>query len=71
MSNSQHRILMILKSLKIPIEVVDISTPGMEEQREFMRASAKKKEGQINALPPQIFNGHQYCGVSEDWSFWV
>ena len=55
---------MILKSLKIPIEEVDISTPGLEEQRDFMRAGAKKKDGRINSLPPQIFNGDQYCGVS-------
>ena len=55
---------MILKSLKIPIEVVDISTPDMEEQRDFMRAGAKKKDGQMHVLPPQIFNGDRYCGVS-------
>ena len=38
--------------------------PGMDEQRDLMRASAKKKEGQRHALPPQIFNGEKYCGVS-------
>ena len=55
---------MILKSLGIAIKQVDISAPGMDEQRDFMRASAKKKEGQRHALPPQIFNGEKYCGVS-------
>ena len=42
----------------------NIIAPGMDEQRDLMRASAKKKEGQRHALPPQIFNGEKYCGVS-------
>merc|ERR1712107_548838 len=60
--NSQHRITMILKSLGIAIELCDVSAPGMEEQRDFMRANAVKKEGQRNVLPPQVFNGEKYCG---------
>merc|ERR1712039_854160 len=60
--NSQHGITMILKSLGIAIELCDISAPGMEEQRDFMRANAVKKEGQRNVLPPQVFNGEKYCG---------
>jgi len=60
--NSQHRITMILKSLGIAIELCDISAPGMEEQRDFMRANAVKKENQRNVLPPQVFNGDKYCG---------
>ena len=58
---------MILKSLGIALEQVDISAPGMDEQRDVMRASAKKKEGQRFALPPQIFNGEKYCGVRENY----
>ena len=54
---------MILKSLGIQMDLVDISAPGMDDQRDLMRASAKKKEGQRHALPPQIFNGEKYCGV--------
>merc|ERR1711892_1605746 len=65
-TNSQHRITMILKSLGIPMEPVDISAPGMDEQRDIMRAGAKKKEGQRHALPPQIFNGEKYCGDDDD-----
>ena len=42
---------------------MNISAPGMEDHRDTMRASAKKKEGQRHALPPQIFNGEKYCGV--------
>ena len=37
----------------------------MEDHRDTMRASAKKKEGQRHALPPQIFNGEKYCGVRQ------
>merc|ERR1712179_290601 len=58
---------MILKSLGIALKQVDISAPGMDEQRDFMRASAKKKEGQRHALPPQIFNGDKYCGDYDDF----
>merc|ERR1711997_481792 len=66
-TNQQHRITMILKSLGIALKPVDISAPGMDEQRDFMRASAKKKEGQRHALPPQIFNGEKYCGDYDDF----
>ena len=55
---------MILAGLRIPTSVVDISAPGMHKQRDFMRTKAEKKEGQRNVLPPQIFNGEKYCGVS-------
>merc|ERR1712050_750418 len=65
-TNRQHRILMILKSLGIAMKQVDISAPGMDEQRDFMRAGAKKK-GQRHALPPQIFNGEKYCGDYDDF----
>ena len=43
------------------------SAPGMDDQRDVMRASAKKKEGQRHALPPQIFNGEKYCGDYDDF----
>ena len=39
-----------------------------QEQRDFMRANAVKKEGQRNVLPPQVFNGEKYCGVRFDLS---
>ena len=60
----QGRILMILDGLGIEVEVVDITAPGMDEARDFMRSNGKKKEGERNVLPPQIFNGEKYCGVS-------
>ena len=54
---------MILESLGIDTEVLDIAAPGMDEARDFMRGGAKKKENERNVLPPQIFNGDTYCGV--------
>merc|ERR1712098_981072 len=66
-TNSQHRIIMILKSLGIQMDIVDISAPGMDDQRDIMRASAKKKEGQRHSLPPQIFHGEKYCGDYDDF----
>ena len=38
----------------------------MDNQKDVMRAKGKKKEGQRHALPPQIFNGDKYCGVSTE-----
>ena len=37
----------------------------MEKQREFMRKNGKKREGQRNVLPPQVFNGEEYRGDFE------
>ena len=50
---------------KIQFEKIDISAPGMEKQREFMRKNGKKREGQRNVLPPQVFNGEEYRGDFE------
>ena len=54
---------MILDGLGMEVEVVDITAPGMKEATDFMRSNGKKKEGERNVLPPQIFNGDKYCGV--------
>eukprot|EP00092_Neocalanus_flemingeri_P026012 GFUD01028193.1.p1 GENE.GFUD01028193.1~~GFUD01028193.1.p1 ORF type:complete len:307 (+),score=130.93 GFUD01028193.1:72-992(+) len=65
--NSQMRIQMVLTSRDIEFDVVDISRPGMQEQRMFMREKGKKKEGQRNVIPPQIFNGEAHRGDYEDF----
>merc|ERR1711955_50207 len=62
-TNSQHRILMILKSLGIAIKQVDISTPGMDEQRDFMRASAKKGRTKTCLAPTNIQWGKVLWGL--------
>ena len=63
----QQRIFMILNSLKISVTVIDIASPGMEDDTDFMRGNAKKKDGQRHVLPPQIFNGEKYCGVMQQF----
>ena len=41
----QQRIFMILNSLRIPYTAIDIAAPGHEDETDFMRANAKKKDG--------------------------
>ena len=54
---------MVLTTRAIEFVTIDISAPGMQEMRRFMREKGKKREGQRNALPPQIFNGEDHRGV--------
>ena len=61
---------MILNSLAIECEAVDIAGPGMDEAKDYMREKGKKKDGQRFVLPPQIFNGEKYCGVRGFSKFW-
>eukprot|EP00092_Neocalanus_flemingeri_P022868 GFUD01024795.1.p1 GENE.GFUD01024795.1~~GFUD01024795.1.p1 ORF type:complete len:308 (+),score=128.72 GFUD01024795.1:138-1061(+) len=63
--NSQQRIQMVLTSRAIQFVTIDISAPGMQEMRSFMRERGRKREGQRNVLPPQIFNGEEYRGDYE------
>ena len=39
----------------------------MEPQRDFMRKNGKKRDGQRNVLPPQIFNGDTFKGDFTDF----
>ena len=61
--NSQQRIQMVLTTRAIEFVTIDISAPGMQEMRSLMREKGKKREGQRNVLPPQIFNGEEHRGV--------
>jgi len=63
--NNQQRIQMVLTTRNIKFDTIDISTPGMQEMRSFMREKGRRKEGQRNVLPPQIFNGEEYRGDYE------
>lgn len=59
---------MILDSKKIKYEVVDISEPGKEAEKELMQEKSTNKGATISdqeprhALPPQIFADQEYCG---------
>lgn len=65
----QQRVLMILDSKKITYEVIDISEPGKESEKEFMQEKSTNKGATISdqeprhALPPQIFSDDEYCGM--------
>lgn len=59
---------MILDSKNIEYEVIDITEPGKESEKEFMQEKSTSKGGTISdqeprhALPPQIFADSEYCG---------
>lgn len=59
---------MILDSKKITYDVVDISEPGKEAEKELMQEKSTNKGATISdqdprhALPPQIFADEEYCG---------
>lgn len=56
---NQQKICMILESMHIPFEQIDIASD--EDQKTFMR----EKSDQPTCLPPQIFNDDSYCGDFE------
>lgn len=66
----QQRVLMILDSKNIKYDVIDITEPGKESDKEFMQNNSKANGGTVSdpnprsPLPPQIFNDEEYCGVS-------
>lgn len=61
---------MILDSKNIKYELIDITEPGREADKDFMQNNAKSNGGTVSdpnprsALPPQVFNDDEYCGVS-------
>ncbi|KAK3583928.1 hypothetical protein CHS0354_033714 [Potamilus streckersoni] len=65
MKKSQSSIIDILDMHKVNYELIDIADPTNEEQKKFMRANSKPKEEGKVPLPPQVFNGDDYCGDYE------
>jgi hypothetical protein len=69
----QQKILMILDSKNIKYDVVDITEPGKEEDKEFMQAnstfngSTASDPEPRHPLPPQLFNDSEYCGDFEQF----
>ncbi|KAF7223415.1 SH3 domain-binding glutamic acid-rich-like protein 3 [Nothobranchius furzeri] len=55
--SQQAEVMRILDSKSIKYELIDISVGG--ELRDEMRSKA----GDPTAVPPQLFNEDQYCGV--------
>ncbi|KAK3089655.1 hypothetical protein FSP39_005389, partial [Pinctada imbricata] len=58
----QQNVIDFLEAKKIQYELIDISSPDNEEEKKFMRANGKAKEGKTVPLPPQVFNDEEYCG---------
>lgn len=60
---------MILDSKNIKYDVIDITEPGREADKDFMQSNSKSNGGTVSdpnprsPLPPQIFNDDEYCGV--------
>lgn len=57
---------MILDSKCVQYEVIDITEPGREDEKEFMQSNSTAKHSK-HPLPPQIFNDEDYCGDYEDF----
>jgi len=64
----QQRAQMLLDSLRIAYEAIDITEPGHEVEKELMRNVCKKRNNNTIAHPPQFFNDDRYCGDYEDFS---
>lgn len=62
----QQRVLMILDSKHVSYNVVDITEPGKEQEKEFMQQKSNAKDAKY-PLPPQIFNEEEYCGDYEEF----
>ncbi|KAJ0180033.1 hypothetical protein K1T71_004624 [Dendrolimus kikuchii] len=69
----QQRVLMILDSKNIKYEVIDITEPGREADKDFMQNNAKSNGGTVSdpnprsPLPPQMFNDEEYCGDYDEF----
>lgn len=55
--------LMILESKNVDYQVIDITEPGKEADKEFMQLNSMAKDSKY-PLPPQLFNEEDYCGVN-------
>lgn len=64
----QQRVMMILESKNVKYEVIDITEPGREAEKEFMQMNSMARESKY-PLPPQVFNDEDYCGVSWGMKF--
>ncbi|KAL7049886.1 hypothetical protein ACKWTF_003898 [Chironomus riparius] len=64
---------MILDSKNIKYDIVDISEPGKEEEKDYMQTHSTSKGGTASdpnprhPLPPQVFYDSEYCGDFEQF----
>ncbi|XP_037037333.1 SH3 domain-binding glutamic acid-rich protein homolog isoform X3 [Bradysia coprophila] len=69
----QQRVLMILDSKSIKYDIIDITEPGKETEKEMMQEKSTHKGGTVSdpnprhALPPQLFYDDEYCGDYDEF----
>ncbi|XP_058466830.1 RNA polymerase-associated protein LEO1 [Malaya genurostris] len=69
----QQRVTMILDSKHITYNVIDITEPGQEAEKDFMQKNSEHSGATISdqtprhPLPPQLFNETEYCGDYDDF----
>ena len=63
LKTKQTRIENVLESKGIQFELIDISA-GDDDTKAAVREEMRKGPGPT-AMPPQLYNGTEYCGVSE------
>lgn len=54
----QQRVQMILESKNVEYEAIDIAEPDRQAERDRVKNCGANQP----SLPPQIFNGEEYCG---------
>ena len=55
----------------INFEEIDITLETNESDKKFMRENARPAGNQKVPIPPQIFKGDEYCGVSFMMNFYL
>ena len=60
----QQAILDALDVRHIDYKVVDVSAPENDDERTYMRENSRITTGHDVPLPPQVFYGEEYLGVS-------
>ena len=64
LKTKQTRIENVLESKGIQFELIDISA-GDDDTKAAVREEMRKGPGPT-AMPPQLYNGTEYCGVSKE-----
>lgn len=54
---------MILDGYKIAYEIIDITAPGSEQEKDFFKENGKKASENSAPVPPQVFVDEELLGV--------
>ena len=64
MKVQQEHIKRIFDVKRIQYKEVDVADPSQRDEKLFMQETLKLSDDEMVALPPQIFKGQSYRGVS-------